>query len=185
MPGVVYNQLFDVAADQHGYVTVDDARALGIDPRRLVVMAQRGTVDRVASGLYRVGAFPVSAHDLYMEAVLWPRGVRGVLGHETALDLHDLCDVDPLKVHVTVPRAHRTRRAVPDFMVIHRRDLDPDVIGVRDGIPVVSAAQAILDGIEQRLGSDLIDQAFRTARDRGMLTEQDVAVIARLGAGRR
>ncbi len=38
-----------------------------------------------------------------MEATLWPRGAHGALSHETALDLYGLSDVNPAKIHITVP----------------------------------------------------------------------------------
>ncbi len=95
-----------------GYVTTEDAAAVGVAADRLRKTAERGTLERIAYGLYRVPAVPVTALDQYMEATLWPRG-GGVLGHETALDLHDLCAVNPAKIHVTVRRDLRIRRSIP------------------------------------------------------------------------
>jgi predicted transcriptional regulator of viral defense system len=44
-----------------------------------------------------------------MLAALWPAG-RGVLSHDTALELHELCDVNPEKIHLTVPADYQPRR---------------------------------------------------------------------------
>ena len=71
-------------------------------------------------------AIPVTGLDQYMEATLWPRG-GAVLSHDTALDLHELCDVNPAKVHVTVPVAARIRRQAPPAYAVHVRDLDPEL----------------------------------------------------------
>lgn len=38
----------------------------------------------------------------YMAAALWPQGIQGVLTHDTALDLWDVSDVNPAKIHITV-----------------------------------------------------------------------------------
>jgi predicted transcriptional regulator of viral defense system len=37
-----------------------------------------------------------------MAAALWPQGIQGVLTHDTALDLWDVSDVNPAKIHITV-----------------------------------------------------------------------------------
>ena len=91
MPGAVYTELADLANEQYGFLTPDDAREREIDPINLVRMFQRGHLERRATGVYRLRLTPASSLDAYMEAVLWPgRGVRGVLSHDTALDLYGL-----------------------------------------------------------------------------------------------
>jgi len=178
MPGRVYTDLLEAANGQYGYVTADDARAGGVDPGQLRIMAHRGILDRMARGIYRFPIVPVTALDQYMEAVLWPR-TTAVLSHETALDLHELCDVNPARIHVTVPASYRLRRDVPRMYQLHERDLDEGDITQHEGIPIVTVYRAILDGIEANIGSHLIDQAFRTARRRGLLTPDELRAITR------
>jgi predicted transcriptional regulator of viral defense system len=122
---------------------------------------------------------PVTSLDAYMEAALWT-GRRGVLSHETALDLYELCDVNPSAIHLTVPRGFRTRKTVPEIYRLHRFDLDPAKIGWHEGIPIVTPERAILGGIEQALGWQLIDQAIATARARGLITEPAARRLAAL-----
>lgn len=172
MPGRNYTALFDRAASQYGYLTPHDAIELGVDPNRLPKLAERGTIERIAHGLYRIPAVPPAALDHYMEATLWPRG-GGVLSHDTALDVHDLCDVNPARIHVTVPAGMRITRAVPDAYVLHHRDLPPADVTLHEGIAIVTPAQAIRDGIERQLGGHLIKQAIATARERGALTQAE------------
>lgn len=169
MPGRSFTALLDCAHQQYGYLTPDDARELGIDPTQLRLMAARHTVEHLGYGLYRMPMVPVTSLDAYMEAVLWA-GRRGVLSHETALDLYELCDVNPSAIHLTVPSGFRTRKAVPEIYRLHRFDLDPAEVGWHESIPIVTAERAILGGIEQALGWQLIDQAIDTARARGLIT---------------
>jgi predicted transcriptional regulator of viral defense system len=161
----------------YGYLTTKDARELGINPLRLQDLVRRGLAKRVAQGLYRLTQVPPTALDQYMEATLWPRGVRGVLSHETALDLHGLCDVNPAKVHLTVPATYRPRRDVPVVYLVHRRDLDPGDVTRHEGIPIVTPYRAILDGIEGHLGPRLLDQAIENAIGRGLLTREERANV--------
>ena len=179
MPGKDYNALMDVAVDQYGYVTAEDAAAVGVVADRLRKMAERGTLERIAYGLYRVPAVAATGLDQYMEATLWPRG-GGVLCHDTALDLHELCDINPAKIHVTVRKDLRITRAIPALYRLHHRDLDEREITRHEGIPIVTPARAIRDGIEAHLGAHLIKQAIMTARERGAITKAEEAELKRL-----
>jgi predicted transcriptional regulator of viral defense system len=170
MPGKAFTALLHHAQQQYGYLTPDDARELGIDPTQLRLMAARNTLEHLGHGLYRMPLVPATQLDAYMEAVLWT-GRRGVLSHETALDLLELCDVNPSAIHLTVPSGFRTRKAFPGIYRLHRLDLDPAEIGWYEGIPAVTTERAILGGIEQALGWQLIDQAIATARARGLITK--------------
>jgi predicted transcriptional regulator of viral defense system len=186
MPGRVYNTLAEIAVDQYGYVTAQDAEQHGVDPHRLVEMARRGTIERVAHGIYRMPVIASTGLEQLMEATLWPRG-QGVLSHETALDLHKLCDVNPAKIHVTVPRAYRITRDVPQPYLIHHRDLEAEEVTRHEGIAVVTPIRAILDGIATHLRGDLLGQAVETARGRGLLRGADLMLFnEQLGrAGKR
>jgi predicted transcriptional regulator of viral defense system len=177
MPGRAFTALLDQAQQQYGYLTPDDARALDIDPTQLRLMAARHTLEHVSHGLYRMPMVPVTQLDAYMEAVLWA-GRRGVLSHETALDLQELCDVNPSAIHLTVPSSFRTRKAVPEIYRLHRFALDPAEIDWHEGIPIVTPERAILGGIEQALGWALIDQAIETARARGLITKPAAKQLA-------
>jgi predicted transcriptional regulator of viral defense system len=180
MPGRWYTELFDVASGQYGFVTTDDAREVGADAQVLAELHRQGHVDRLSHGLYRFHAFPSGPLDELMQATLWPRR-RGVIGHDSALDMWDLCDVNPAKIHVTVPKAARVRRAAPDTYEVHVRDLPPTDITRFEGIPVVTPTRAIRDGLERHLDQRLIDQAIENATRRGLLTPDEIAHLKRAG----
>jgi predicted transcriptional regulator of viral defense system len=182
MPGKIFTKLLDVAQDQYGFVTAEDAKARGIDPLRLQDLTRRGLAERVGHGLYRINTVPATALDPYMEATLWPHGNRGVLSHETALDLHELCDVNPGRIHIAVPKAHRPRREIPKLYVVHRRDLADEDTTLHEGIAIVTPFRAILDGIESHLGERLVRQAIANADRRGLLRPHELEfALARLG----
>jgi predicted transcriptional regulator of viral defense system len=171
-------ELLEEAMGRYGYVTADDARAAGVEPAQLRVMNHRGLVEHVARGVYRFPIVPTSALDQYMEAVLWPRTTTA-LSHETALDLHELCDVNPARIHITVPADYRLRRDVPRAYQLHGRDLGPADVTLHEGIPIVTVYRAIRDGIEAKLGGYLIDQAIDTGRRRGLLAPEELRALTR------
>ena len=60
--------LWEVALDQHRYVTTDDAHTVGVPAHALKLLAQRGTLSHEAYGVYRFKRFPTSAADDYQQA---------------------------------------------------------------------------------------------------------------------
>jgi len=185
MPGRNYNTLATVALDQQGLVTPADAREVGIDPHRLVDMERRGTIERVARGLYR---FPLLEPNLELgqlaEATLWANR-RGTLSHDTVLDLHELCDINPAQIHITIPTAYRLQKQVPKLYRVHRGDLEKGERALYEGIPIVTPYRAIVEGIETGVRGDLLRQAIDTARRRGQVRGPQLKRLRRTLAARR
>lgn len=179
MPGKNFDKLALIAAEQQGLVAAADAREAGIDPHRLVDMERRGTIERVARGLYR---FPLldtrPALGQLAQATMWANR-RGVLSHDTALDIHELCDVNPAQIHITIPTSYRLQKPVPRLYAVHKRDLEKGERTLNEGIPIVTPRRAILDGIESGLRTDLLRQAIETAHRRGQLRGPDLAKVRR------
>lgn len=170
-----YRQLVAIAADQHGLVTSAAAAAAGVQPVLLVQMARRGVLDKVARGIYRVPELAGDPLAQFQEALLLLPGA--VLSHETALDIHDLCDVNPRQIHVTVAKGTRIRKALPKWLVVHHDPLDPEDVTGHEGLAIVTPARAIVDGITTALGDRFVDQAIRTARERNLLTTREEQVV--------
>jgi predicted transcriptional regulator of viral defense system len=170
MPGSVYTLLHEHAVEQHGYITTRNAEDLGVAAHRLHRMKSRGVLAGVSRGVFRFPDVPAGPLDQYVAATLWPLEVQGVLSHATALDLHELCDVNPRRIDVTVPGTFRTTRTPPAVMTLHRENLPEDEITWHDGILIVNIHRAIRGSIDQHVGWNLIDQAIDTARRRGRLT---------------
>ena len=166
-----YRQLVAIAADQHGLVTSAGAAAAGVQRVLLVQMARRGVLDKVARGIYRVPELAGDPLAQYQEALLMLPGA--VLSHETALDLHDLCDVNPRQIHVTVRAGTRIRKNLPGWLAVHRGPLEPEDVTGHDGLAIVTPARAIIDGITSVLGDRFVDQAIGTARERNLLTTRE------------
>ncbi len=178
MPTSTYETVYSLAEDQMGYVTAAQAAAAGVRQPTLVMMARRGTLQRVSRGVYRLVRFPGMPLAQYMQATLWPydragrveHRVRGVLSHETALALHELSDVAPPKVHITVPATYRVQREVPAYLVVHRADLGADDVTALEGMPIVTPERAIRDCLSAHLGPALLNQAIDDGLRSGRLT---------------
>lgn len=165
--------LYEIAENQAGYFTAAQARAAGLHQVRLVQLAQQCAVERVSRGVYRFTRFPISQLGHYMEAVLWPQvrrpDVVGVISHESALAIHELSDVSPARIHVTLPTSVRIRREVPKRLVIHYADLTGEDVETVEGVPVTTPARSIRDAHTSHLGADLVGQAIADGRRSGRL----------------
>lgn len=190
MPTNRFTELAEVAADQHGYFGLEDSRAVGYADNTVAQMARRGRIERVSQGVYRIPFLPGGPMGPHMAAVMWPAGVRGVISRDTALDLWDVGDVNATKIHITVPRAHRPQRAVPNVYDVHREDLDEGDVTAIEGVPVVTLERAIRECAAGHLAPDLLEQAIRHGRERGLLTDAQAdrltieLGIERVAAGR-
>jgi predicted transcriptional regulator of viral defense system len=171
------DDLWDVAVDQYGYVTALDAHQFGAAVVELGKLAARGKLTRVAYGLYRFPEWPTGSRDHLMEAVLWTRDPDAALSHDTALDVYELSDINPGRIHVTVARKSRPlrRRQTPAAYVVHYEDLAPSQRGFWEQIPTVTVPTAIDQCIASGVRPDLIRQAIAEAREQGLIDPETAA----------
>jgi len=179
MPGAKFEAIFEIAADHYGYLTVEQAREADVSPKTLHAMARRGTLEHVSNGVYRVAAIPPSPQSQFMEASLWPRGLQGVISHDSALVLHKLSDVNPSKIHITIPPRHRIGRRIPPLYVVHSASLQPADVEYVEGIPVTTPARTIRDCHEAHLGPSLVRQALEDGVRRGMISTREAGQLKR------
>lgn len=171
--------LWDVATTQLGFVTAQQAADLDVGQGALQMLVQRGTLTRVAHGVYRFPQYPVGQYDPYMLAVLWTRAPEACLSHETALDAYGISDVNPNRVHVTVAKHRRLRRTGGDDYVIHREDLAPEQIGWWQEIPTVTAATAVAQCITYGTPTYLLRQAIDRGHIQGYLKTNERDELAK------
>jgi predicted transcriptional regulator of viral defense system len=164
-------RLWDVAVDQYGYVTLRNADGLAIDGYAVRMLAARGQLERVAHGVYRFPQFPAGEYDPYMLAVLWTGAAGACLSHDTALASYEVCDINPDRIHVRLPKGRRIRRRGGELYVVHHEDLASEQIGWWQQIPTVTLATAIAQCVTSGVPGYLLRQALATARDRGALTQ--------------
>lgn len=178
--GPAQRQLYEKATGQHGIVTTNDARELGIDGAVLRMLHSRGRMVRLSRGVYRFPEMPAGPLDQYAAATFWPQGVRGVLSHATALERHDLCDVNPSRIDLTLPRAYdvNPRREIPGHLQLHFEDIPSEDLTMIEGLPIVTPLRAIVDTITGGVRADLVQQAIDTLKERGMLSRTEARRIA-------
>jgi len=177
-------RLYEIAEGQRGFFTTKQARSCGYVSPNHPYHVRTGAWVRECRGIYRLSSFPRSPEDQYALWSLWSRGRDdrpvGVYSHQTALSLHELSDVMPSKLHMTVPPSFRRNAPVPEILVIHKAALEPQEIEDREGYRVVTPLRAIIDlmdqGTEER---SRIRSALLEALNKGLVTRRQIEQHAR------
>ncbi len=169
--GPRWGELYAAAAAQEGLFSIRQAAEAGYSPQLLAKYLQNGRVQRIRRGVYRVVHFPAGEHEDLVTVWLWSES-QGVFSHETALALHELSDVLPSRVHVTVPAAWARRRLrLPKGVALHHADI-PDAERVWIGsVPVTAPLRTIADCAVAHVSPEVIERAVRDALRRGLATE--------------
>jgi predicted transcriptional regulator of viral defense system len=171
--------LFAATTGQQGYFTTTQARACGFRGNLLNHHVRAGRFQRVYRGVYRLRDYPSSPREEVMAAWLAVGKERGVVSHESALDLLDLSDVIPDEIHLTVPRSTRHPPALPGVRIhTTTRDLQPGDTVVRDGITLTSPARTIVDAADAGMAPEQIEMAVRQAIARGLAIRSDLELRA-------
>ena len=183
-PKTATDSLFEIAEGQQGYFTAKQAGDAGYQLGSQAHHAKSGNWVRVERGIYRLARFPQSSEEQLVIYALWSRNragePEGVYSHQTALSIHELSDVNPAKLHMTVPTAFRRNAATPKILVLHRASLDDENVEQRQGFAVTRPLRTISDlTTAEAVSRDIIEQALTEGRKRGLITIQDMAELRR------
>jgi predicted transcriptional regulator of viral defense system len=172
-------RLFEFAEQQQGFFTTKQAKAAGFAENTHPYHVQVGNWIREHRGIYRLALFPAADRPDLVLWTLWSRNrneeVEGTYSHQTALSLYDLSDLNPAKLHMTVPTDFRRSGAIPGILVLHYANLPKNDIQTAQGFNFTRPLRTILDLIEAgAVERSFIRQALREAIDRGLITRQQI-----------
>jgi predicted transcriptional regulator of viral defense system len=171
--------LYEVAATQQGYFSVTQAQDAGYSRQLLRYHSNTGKFDRVRRGVYRLVEFPPGDTEHLVVLWLWSEQL-GVFSHGTALSLHELSDLLPERVHLTLPESERGRRRVlPPGLVLHFGEVPEQDRTWYGSVPVTSPKRTLLDCVADSLSPELLTDALDQAVARGLLDVDGVTAIAR------
>jgi predicted transcriptional regulator of viral defense system len=167
-------RLFEIASEQQGYFTTSQAIEAGFQDATHPYHLKNGDWVREWRGIYRISRYPRTDDGQYVLWSLWARNrkglFQGVYSHQTALSLFELSDVMPEKLHMTVPPSFRRHSETPGVLVLHRGTIVSQEIEKREGYKVTRPSRAIVDLIiEESVSVDIVRQAFKEARKRGLI----------------
>ena len=173
-----FDNIFEIAADNHGLITAAQARQAGVSNNELVQYARRGRITKVGHGLYQLSRWVPGENDPYAWAVA-SVGPDALLYGESVIAMLGLAPTNPNRVFVATP--HRTRRKLPGNRVVEHIDgIKPGA--VYDGIPCQSAGEAIVACQGKMLPERLV-AAANEARRQGLVSKKEHGSLTERLAG--
>src|SRR6266851_1409525 len=183
-------RLFEFAEQQQGFFTTKQAKAAGFAENTHYYHVRAGNWVRERRGIYRLALYPAADRPDLVLWALWSRNrneeVEGVYSHQTALSLYDLSDLNPAKLHMTVPAGFRRNSDIPGILILHYADLPEGDVQTAQGFRFTRPLRTILDLIEAgTVEQRFIRQALRQAVDRGLITRHQIRSVQLNGPARK
>ncbi|MBL8229771.1 MAG: hypothetical protein JNL98_14880 [Bryobacterales bacterium] len=171
--------LVRLATAQGGFFTSKQAAAIGYTAPKRNYHVGAGNWVRERRGIFRLALHPLPSRPDLVLWWLWSRNrqdePQGIYSHQTALSLHDLTDVMPSRVHMTVPGEFRRSAPVPKALVLHMADVPANEVEIVDGVPVTKALRTLLDvAATEAAPVEDLRAAFAEAKRTGKITRTEI-----------
>lgn len=164
--------VLDLAADQNGLLTTQQAQRRGVSRLVLSRLAEQGAIERVSHGVYATPEGSMSPHAGLRAAWLsldphhfaFERLTLGSEGftatHRSAAELHSLGQLIPDKIEFVSTVRKRTTR---EDMRLRRRSISEGDITVVEGLPCTTIERTIADLIASNEDLSLVADALGDA----------------------
>lgn len=159
-----------LAFSQAGYVTAAQAFDLGYSYQAQKYHVDSGNWLRVDRGLFRLPDWPSAPEDQWVRWTLWSEG-RGVVSHDSAALVHDLGELDPRHVHLTVPVGFR---ALDPAVVTHPTELRSSDVLDHGAWRVTTPLRTLLDLASSDTTQEQLAAAVAAVLDQGMTTARRI-----------
>jgi predicted transcriptional regulator of viral defense system len=173
--------LLMLAHEQGGSFTTKQAIQAGYGYRHLDYHETAGNFERVGHGLYRLPTIPPAEHDDLIRLTLWSRDrqdvPQAVVSHESALVLHDLTELLPDRIHLTVPP--KFRKPPPRGCVLHKAVLAAEGVEERAGFRVTTPLRTLLDAAASGVSQEQLQKAVKEALSRGLVRRSNLVEAIR------
>jgi predicted transcriptional regulator of viral defense system len=181
-----YEKAKAIFREQGGILKASDAIHEGIHPRTLYEMRDKGIVEVLSRGLYRLADLrPLSNQDLITVSLRIPHGVVCLI---SALAFHDITSQVPHEVYIAVERVSRPPKVDYPPVRVFRFTGEAFKSGIKShntegvSLRVYSAEKTIADCFKYRnkLGLDTAIEALRLYRERKRFKVDDLMRFARV-----
>jgi predicted transcriptional regulator of viral defense system len=173
-------RLAELAAAQHGVVSIAQAREAGLSATAVHGRVLAGRLHSVHRGVYAVGHPRLTAAGQRAAAVLAAGAGAGV-SHATAADQLAIARSDSARIHVVVPS--HAGRAIPGVTVHRSLTLATEDVVLVDGVPTTSPSRTLLD-LADVLMRPRLTRALEEADRLRLLDSQDLEDVLRRGGAR-
>ncbi|MGV0741457.1 type IV toxin-antitoxin system AbiEi family antitoxin domain-containing protein [Mycolicibacterium sp. XJ870] len=159
-------RLHQVAFRQRGYFNARQAKDTGYTYQAQKYHVDRGNWTRIDRGVFRLADWPPAEGDSFVRWFVWSDR-RGVISHQSAAEAHQLGEVDPANVHITMPPGFSTRNTL---VIVHVASLESADIEVLQDFAVTTTTRTLLDlAASPEVTQEQLDSVVVDAFDTDML----------------
>jgi len=172
-------RLHEIAQSQQGFFTTKQAIRAGFAEKTHSYHVNAGNWIREHRGIYRLSDFPTPERPDLMLWYLWSQNRQevpeGAYSHETALTLHELSDLMPLKLHMIVPKNFRRNSAIPEILILHRVNVGSNDVQEMYGVRVTRPLRTIIDLLRSKqVDKSQLKLALNEALRRGLIGNREI-----------
>lgn len=173
--------LTEIAVAQGGYFTARQAGEAGYGSAHLRYHLAAGNFERAGHGLYRIPTLPRAEHDDLLRLHFWSRDrddqPQAVVSHQTALSLHELAELIPTQIHLTVPTTFRKRP--PKGCTLHKAPVPASDATEIDSLQVTTAARTLRDlASDATMPTEQFQRALEDAVARGLIRRSQASELS-------
>lgn len=162
-----YDDIYEHAVDNYYLISTRDAKQIGVPSVELAKLAQRGKLEHISHGLYRLARYVPHQNDPYAISVARV-GDDAYLYGESVIAMLGFAPTNPARLFVATPRRYRGEK--PDGLVVVVRNGEDDTTAY-EGVPSQEIGAAIVACLGKMMPERLRDAAER-AREEGYLTRK-------------
>jgi len=142
-------KLKKLAEKQGGFFTARQAVEVGYADSVHGYHVRNGDWEKAQRGIYRLVSMDLPDWpELYIWS-LWSCGrddkPDGVYCRETALAIHGVMEREDNVLHMAVPSRFRRNSKIPDFLVLHKKDLPKSDVEMKIGVQVTTIERTLKD----------------------------------------
>jgi hypothetical protein len=160
MDAVLTRAITVIAAAQHGLITADQLRQIGVTPSQLRTLVARGRLRAEAPRVYVVAGAPASLERTQLGGLMC-LGPTAVLSHEAAARLHSFDRCLPDVVEFSMPRSGRGRKT--PYRVHTTGVFGPHDRVMVGGFACTSATRTVIDLARARVPTVRLEAAIDSA----------------------
>ena len=179
-------QILNIIKNNGGTIRMSEALAAGINRYKLYSMLEKGELERLSRGVYRLSDTPaMSEPDLVVVATRIPNAVICLI---SALSFHDLTTQIPHTINIALPTGIKTPRLDYPPISAYRFNKDSFEAGIEtydvDGISirVYNPEKTLVDCFKFRnkIGMDIVLEALKLYKERQGIDVQKIMTYAKI-----
>lgn len=168
----LYDDIYEIAADNHGLITTSQVIALSGAHKDLHRLVNDGRLTHIGHGVYRIKHHTLEPNDIYAECVVLV-GAEAYLYGESVIAMHELIPTNPTRIYVATPK--RVRKKLPAIINLVKGD-PAEVLTSFEGIPAQRIPAAIRS-CKSTIMPERLRAAVEKARIQGLIFAEDENIL--------